>query len=91
VHNGVVYDNVEYDYPVLGHGHAPEQLAFLVSPGGYYPSPVLYSKLPRLSDVTMGLLGAGSCTSIVFLSWVFGSKCTQSLIVFSENCVTGPN
>jgi len=69
VHNGVVYDHVDYDYPVLGHGRAPEQLALSVSPGGCYPSPVLYSKLPRSSDVTMGLLGAGSCTVLYFCNW----------------------
>jgi len=42
VHHGVVYEHVEYEYPVLGHAPA-EQLAFSVSSGGYYPSPVLYS------------------------------------------------
>jgi hypothetical protein len=50
VHHGVMYDHevraMEYEYPgvpLLGHGHAPEHLSFLLSPGGYYPSPVLYS------------------------------------------------
>jgi len=49
VHHGM-YDHeaLEYEYPdpgalLLGHGHAPEHLSFSLSPGGYYPSPVLYS------------------------------------------------